>query len=58
MNYLGILQAFEDNQSSTLLRKYKIVFEQLKEYHGQEISNERLADIALGLVRIDHDYVI
>ena len=58
MNYKSIQQAFEDNQQSTLMRKYKIVFEQIKEFHGEDISDEKLSEIALGLVRIDHDYVI
>ena len=58
MNYKSIRQAFDDNQQSTLMRKYKIVFEQIKEFHGEDISDEKLSEIALGLVRIDHDYVI
>lgn len=58
MNYLGILQASESNQSSTLLRKYKAVFGELKAYHGQSISHERLAEITLELLKLDHDYVI
>ena len=58
MNYKSIQQAFDDNQQSTLMRKYKIVFEQIKEFHGEDISDEKLSEIALGLVRIDHDYVI
>ena len=58
MNYKSIQEAFDDNQQSTLMRKYKIVFEQLKEFHGEDVSDQKLSEIALGLVKIDHDYVI
>ena len=60
MSYKGIPQAspIQDENESTLIRKYRSAFEQLKQIHGQAIPNEKLADIALELVRIDHDYVV
>ena len=60
MSYKRIPQAplIQSEDESTLIRKYRSAFEQLKQIHGQAISNEKLAQIALELVRIDHDYVI